>query len=251
MNSISRRNGSFTSRHLALCALLALAVGCQQAGDGGVAGSSSEALTQDHVVPTGQGCTNTGKHDAHAGYSCTTCHQCAGTLSFDAAIAGPTAAFDPVTKNCSSVACHGVAAGTFTYAQWDWGCECMVEVSVPYGGGSGAAQPNWYATGGGSSCGACHGYPPKYNGVAYAWHSGKHGIGISNGNTCQLCHPNARGAYVYGGAPSYVSTSGGLISSCAPGTYCEAPGQITQPSMHGNGVVDVTPGWANKCFGCH
>jgi hypothetical protein len=175
----------------------------------------------------------------------------AGTLCFNPAVAGATAAFDATTKNCSNVACHTVPAGTFTYQMWDWGCECMVDNTVPYGGsGSGAGTPNWYAAPG-LGCNACHGYPPTYNGGAYAWHSGLHGLGISNGNTCQMCHPDATGAYVYGGPPSYVTTSGGLIASCAPGTFCSAPGAITNGSLHGNGVVDVSPSFRSACFGCH
>jgi hypothetical protein len=168
-------------------------------------------------------------------------------VSFDATIAGPSAAFDATTKNCSSVKCHSVSSGTFTYSSWDWGLDQPVDVTVPYGGSAGSGSANWYAAGS-SSCNACHGYPPTYNGTAYPWHSGSHGITVSNGNTCQLCHPDVTGAYVYS---AYLSSSGGMISSCPTGTYCAAPGTITVPASHGNGTVDVTPQWSNKCFGCH
>jgi hypothetical protein len=238
------------------CVVLAFLVlqGCQQGerGDAGATvGKASGALTQDAVVPTGGMCSPTGKHAEHGTQACATCHQCTGTLSFDASVAGANAAFDATTKTCSNVACHAVPAGTYTYNAYDWGLEEMYQVSVPYGGSEGGSGANWYAAPGATGCSACHGYPPKYNGTAYAWHSGMHAGSIGNGNTCQLCHPDASGAYVYGGPPSYASTSGGMISTCAPYTYCSAPGTITNGSLHGNGVVDVTPQFTSSCFGCH
>lgn len=236
---------SVSVRHLA-SALAALAlVGCQQ----GAASAAASGLTSDHVVPTGQACTPTGKHLEHGSFACATCHQAAGAMCFDAAVAGSAATFDAVTKSCSSIACHGTAAGTFTYSAWDWGADQAVNVTVPYGG-SGGAQASWYAAAGGG-CTACHGYPPTYNGVAYPWHSGAHGGGIPDGNACQLCHPDATGAYVFGGPPSYASTSGGLIASCPAGAYCAAPGTITDPSLHRNGVLNVSPRWGSACIGCH
>lgn len=249
MDASSRRARSTAWGPAGVAVAALLAFGCEQGEVGGSAVSGERgALTVDHVVATGQVCAPTGKHGKHQAIQCATCHQCAGTVSFDAAVAGPGATFDATTKNCSSIACHGVAAGTFTYSTWDYGLDQLVNVSVPYGGSAGTGQPNWYAASTGGGCDACHGYPPKYNGVAYWWHSGQHGTTISNGNTCQLCHPDATGAYVY--AP-YTSSTGGLITSCAPGTYCAAPGTITVPSRHGNGVVDVTPGWNSRCSGCH
>jgi predicted CxxxxCH...CXXCH cytochrome family protein len=228
-----------------------LVFGC--GGEGTLGETSAEGgLTADHVIPTGQACVPTGKHLEHRGFACATCHMCAGTVSFDGAVAGATAAFDANTKTCSSVACHGVPAGTFTYYTYDWGSETTVAVTVPYGGPAGGSQssPNWYATAG-LGCNACHGYPPTYNGVPYVWHSGMHGYGISNGNTCQLCHPDATGAYVSGGPPSYASTSGGMIASCAPGTTCSAPGSITNASLHRNGTLNVSPNFGSACIGCH
>jgi hypothetical protein len=245
-------------RDLAFVSVLLLLVGCEAASQRGavipaaggpVASFDAAALTADRVVPTGQSCSPTGKHFEHRSYACAACHQCAGAVCFDAAVAGPTAAFDATTKNCSNVACHGAVAGTFTYQVWDWGIEDFVQVTVPYGDAGGSAV-NWYAPPG-QGCNGCHGYPPKYNGVAYPWHTGTHGQNIPNGNNCKLCHPDAAGAYVYGGPPSFVSTSGGLITSCPPGTYCSAPGAITNPSLHRNGRLDVTPAWTSSCFGCH
>jgi hypothetical protein len=229
-----------------------LVFGCNERGTVAGRGVSAEApITADHVIPTGQACLPGGKHPEHGSFACATCHQCAGTVSFDANLAGSTASFDATTKNCSNVACHTVPAGTFTYYVYDWGAEETVAVTVPYGGAAGGAPvPYWYAAPG-MGCAACHGYPPKYNGVAYTWHSGAHGFGIANGNTCQLCHPDASGAYVYGGPPSYAGTSGGLIASCPPGTYCSAPGTITNASLHRNGVLNVSPTFTSACFGCH
>jgi hypothetical protein len=216
----------------------------------GVEGAGSAALTSDHVVSTGQACTPTGKHFEHRAYACTTCHMCAGTLSFDPAVAGSAATFDAVAKSCSSVACHGVPAGTFTYTVWDYSLDAPVDVTVPYGGSASSTPANWYATGA-ANCSVCHGYPPTYQGSAYTWHSGQHGLGIPNGNTCQLCHPDATGAYIYGGPPDYSTTSGGLITSCPSGTFCSAPGAITNPTLHANGTLNVTPAWASWCYNCH
>jgi hypothetical protein len=238
---------------IACAALLFQACGPQTSVDEEAAAAAPPAaITADRVIPTGQACTPTGKHQEHRNYACAACHMCAGTVSFDPAIAGPTAAFDATTKNCSSIGCHAVPAGTFTYSYWDWGSDSLAWNTVPYGGTAGGGTANWYAAAGGAgSCDACHGYAPTYNGVAYTWHSGAHGLGVFNGNACQLCHPDAQGAYVWGGPPSYVNTSAGLITSCAPGAYCAAPGTITNASLHGNGVVDVNPGWRSTCNGCH
>lgn len=247
-----RRSWNRCGAVLPVAVAFVLLQGCEQ-GSGGAAATiagSSAALTQDAVVPTGTTCAPTGKHAEHGGFTCATCHQCAGTLSFDPTIAGPSAAFDATTKNCSNVACHAVAAGTFTYYTYDWDTDQTVATTVPYGGAQGAATANWYAPPG-TTCNACHGYPPKYNGVAYVWHSGAHGLGTANGNNCSLCHPDASGAYVYGGPPSYVGTSGGLISSCDPNTYCSAPGSITNRSLHGNGSLDVSTRFVSACIGCH
>lgn len=247
MTGATRGALKFTVRHAWIAAAALAVAGCQQATE--VQGSADDAALTV-VVPTGQSCSPTGKHYSHRSLACATCHQCAGTLSFDAARAGPSAAFDATTKNCSNIQCHGVTSGTFTYATWDWGADELVYVSVPYGGSSGSGAPNWYSAGGGSGCNACHGYPPTYNGAAYAWHSGSHGYGLTNGNACQLCHPGVSGAYVWGGPPSFASTSAGLVGSCAPGTYCSAPGVITG-TTHGNGTLDVTPAWDSRCIGCH
>lgn len=223
--------------------------GCEQAPDSGeqLLAGTSRALTQDHVVATGQACVPTGKHSVHGRFVCTTCHQCAGTVSFDPVAAGAGAAFDASTKGCSNVACHSVPAGTYTY----YPPGAVDPVAVPYGGQSGPGA-NWYAAQGAASCTVCHGFPPTYNGVAYTWHSGLHAATTTvGGNTCQLCHPDATGAYVFGGPPSYAGSSGGLILSCPPGTYCAAGGTITQPTAHGNGVLNVAPAWKTSCFNCH
>jgi predicted CxxxxCH...CXXCH cytochrome family protein len=235
--------------------LLFTACGPQERPGEEVAASAPEALTADHVLATGAACVPTGAHAKHGLVtSCTTCHACAGTLQFaspgPAVGAGqPAPTFDATAKTCSNVACHAVTSGTYTYSVWDWGADDLVWVSVPYGGAGGGGPVNWYAAPGTGGCSACHGYPPAYNGTRYAWHSGMHGINISNGNACQLCHPDATGAFVYG--PTYVPTSAGLITSCPSGTYCSAPGTIINASMHGNGVMDVSAAFRSACLGCH
>jgi hypothetical protein len=245
MEAISR-----ISRYARIAGVAAVVfvTGCEQ--QQGVASGGGAALTSDHVVPTGLACTPTGKHAEHGSIACSTCHQCAGTVAFDPAAAGSAAAFDATAKTCSNIACHTVPPGTFTYYVYNWGSDTYDPVTVPYGGEATGTQPYWYAPAG-LGCNACHGYPPKYNGVAYTWHSGSHAYGTTNGNTCQLCHPDVTGAYVSGGPPSYAATSGGQIASCPDGTYCAAPGAITNASLHRNGTLDVTPNFTSACFGCH
>lgn len=227
--------------------LVVIACGEPRAGVGDVA-STSAAVTQERVIPTGEACTPTGKHVEHGSFACATCHQCPGTVSFDPALAGANAAFDATTKSCSSVACHGFPAGTYTYYTWDWSIEDVVAVTIPYGGEAGSGAASWYSESG-ATCDGCHGYPTTYQGTVRAWHSGVHGSSFTQkGNACQLCHPHVSGAYVYA---SHVATSGGLISSCAPGTFCSAPGTILDPTLHRNGTVDVSPAFRSDCFNCH
>jgi predicted CxxxxCH...CXXCH cytochrome family protein len=131
---------------------------------------------------------------------------------------GPAPSWNRGTATCASTYCHGNYAGTYTYTAWDWGSDSPVEVSVSYAGSK--AAPGWLD--GPMTCGSCHGNPPAGTG---AWHSGFHGYDVTY-RECQTCHPDA--ASVNG-----VGTS------------------ITNPALHLNGIVEVTPKWSNKCFGCH
>jgi hypothetical protein len=119
---------------------------------------------------------------------------------------------------CASTYCHGNYEGIYTYWAWDWGSESLVEVQVPYAGKK--ATPQW--TAGAMTCGSCHGNPPVATG---AWHTPYHGYGVEY-RECQLCHPDATSVNGVGQA-------------------------ITNPALHINGTIDVSPRWANKCFGCH
>lgn len=239
---------------VALAAATTLLPGCNEL-DPGLAGGELGASQAAATAADGNACTPTGAHPAHGEFACATCHVCPGTVSFDpagaAVVNGASPVFDDVAKTCSNVGCHAVPAGTFSYQKWDWGIEDLVTYTVPYGGTAGGGTADWYAAPGTSGCTVCHGYAPTYNGRRYAWHTGQHGINVANTNTCQACHPDARGAFVYGGPPSYVGTSGGMITSCPPGTYCTAPGVITNASLHRNGIVEVTPQWTSRCMNCH
>jgi len=119
------------------------------------------------------------------------------------------------TATCASTYCHGNYQGTYTYFSYNWGSDSFDEITVSYVGAR--ATPTW--TDGPTTCGSCHGNPPRSTG---AWHSGAHG----GGNDCQLCHPDASG-------------SGGVGTT------------ITDPTRHVNGVVEVTPKWSSRCFYCH
>lgn len=189
------------------------------------------ALTQDEVLPTGAACSPTGAHGKHAVYDCKVCHVCGGVLAFDPqgpAVAPGMAlpAFDATAKTCSSVACHGMYSGTFSF--YFQGGDGEPELQTVTYQGNGGNTPPWYSTGAG--CAACHGNPPANNPGfgAYTWHSGAHGNQSRTGplNQCQLCHPDASG-------------SGGLGTT------------ITDPAQHANGSVNVAGRFTSACFGCH
>lgn len=211
----------------------ALLAACEQTGSPGSLAVSSEALTQDEVCLDGDpACTPTGAHAKHGGYACSVCHKVAGRLVFDrtgpAYAAGyPAPSFDATTKTCSNVGCHRVPAGTFSYYFPGGDGEPALN-TVTYGGGAPSPTPSWYATG--ASCTACHDDPPR-NGSSGSnvWHSGYHGGQGPTGarNQCQFCHPDA------------YSPSTGVGTT------------ITNPSMHGNGAVNVQATFTSTCFGCH
>ncbi len=224
--------------------------------DGALHSSASEALTAENECIDGDpACAPSGAHESHGAFACTVCHKVAGRLSFDSqgpayAAGRPIPRFDAVSKTCTNIACHGTVTGSYTYTAYD-GDETVWDVTVPHSSDGSSATPSWYATGSGG-CGGCHNYPPTAGGLRYAWHSGSHAQPThANTNTCQFCHPDATGAFAYG---TYKSTTGGQIPTCATGTFCSAPGSITNDSLHGNGVVDVQVNWSlvrSSCYPCH
>ena len=116
---------------------------------------------------------------------------------------------------CSTSWCHGAYSGTYTYFTDD-GSGTQVQVDFAYAGKP--ATPRWTQVDGTqAACGTCHGVPPSPSGY---WHSSSHGGSLT---ACDICHPGVRG---------------------------DAAG-FTDPSRHVNGVVDVTPAWAGRCFTCH
>ena len=220
---------------LRLAAALAAAVlfsSCGQQGnldESNLVSSQPQALTQDEACVDGDpACTPTGAHAKHGAFACTTCHKVAGRLSFDrngpAYGAGyPAPTFDATAKTCSNVACHTVPPGTFSY-YFPGGDGEPVLNTVSYGGGAPRPTPSWYATGA-VTCTACHDDPPRN----YTWHSGQHANQgpTSTYNQCQLCHPDA-------------SSPGNGIGDT-----------VTNPTLHGNGVVNVQARFTSYCFGCH
>ena len=191
--------------------------------------SKRAMLPASEVFPTGPPLpAPTGAHGKHAIFVCKTCHVVGGVFSFDPA--GPAVApspnplpsFQPSPDfTCSSVACHGMYAGTFSW--YFPGGDGEPELHTVNYAGSGGSAPSWYSTGLG--CTACHGNPPP-NG---AWHSGNHGGQGPTGarNQCQLCHPDAS------------SPNNGIGNT------------ITNPALHGNGTVNVQARFTSACFGCH
>lgn len=127
--------------------------------------------------------------------------------------AGSAASYDPAV-GCSATWCHGNYSGVYSYIVWPEGQEEPTTYDVPYSGSH--ATPRW--TDGPMTCGSCHGNPPP----GY-WHSPFHG-NLGQHRECQTCHADA-------------------ISVNRVGT-------ITDPALHVNGTVDVTPRWGSGC-GCH
>jgi hypothetical protein len=126
--------------------------------------------------------------------------------------------WDRASGTCAATYCHGNYSGTYVYGIWDWGADELVTVYYPYAGKK--ATPGW--ADGPVTCASCHGNPPSGGNT---WHSGLHGYDASY-RECQLCHPDA--------------TSVGGIGTA-----------ISNPAQHVNGIVEVTPRWSNRCFGCH
>jgi hypothetical protein len=206
-------------------------------------------LTQDSCVP-GPGCEPTGAHAKHTS-TCSVCHKSAGRLAFDPTgpaypASGLIPSFSATTKTCSNVACHGVAAGTFSYyfpgnEMDEEGYPIPELKTVHYGGTMAAGTPSWYSTG--ASCSACHGNPPA-NGSdgSNVWHSGQHACNVTVGptpaNACALCHND----------PANVNSPIALSSSAGDCAYIGTTIQI--PALHGNGV-NVNARFRSQCFGCH
>ncbi|GEJ57085.1 CxxxxCH/CxxCH domain c-type cytochrome [Anaeromyxobacter diazotrophicus] len=126
---------------------------------------------------------------------------------------GANPSWNRATATCASTYCHGGYSGTYTYTAWDYSVDQPVQVTTSYSGGNGL--PLW--TDGPMTCTSCHGNPPNKNGY---WH-----VGHPGGSQCELCHPDAS------------SGSAGSV--------------ITNPALHVNGTVEVTPTWKSTCFGCH
>lgn len=225
------RRSPLSSLAAALAAVVLVAVACERAP--GPAEQRGAALTSDEVLPTGGVCTPSGAHGKHAFTGCTTCHACGGVVQFDPAgpatiAGGPLPAFDAVAKTCSSVACHGVPAGTFSYSFPDANGDPTLQ-TVAYGSGAPRPTPSWYTTGV-ATCTACHDDPPRDGSTgSNVWHSGYHGGQGPSGarNQCQLCHPDA------------YSPGDGVGTT------------ITDASLHRNGRVDVQATFTSACFGCH
>jgi predicted CxxxxCH...CXXCH cytochrome family protein len=134
---------------------------------------------------------------------------------------GPAPSWSRTGAGCASTYCHGNYAGTYQYYTYDYGSDSLILNTVSYSGGK--ATPGWLDAP--MTCGSCHGNPPKGTGV---WHSGAHGYRNTgfDYNACQLCHPDASGANGVGQS-------------------------ITNPALHVNGTVEVTPKFTSRCLGCH
>ena len=138
----------------------------------------------------------------------------AGTGSLPASLGS----YAPAMGTCATY-CHGLYSGTYTWESYDWGSDSYVTNTFQFQGSG--ATPAW--SDGPMACASCHGNPPR-GGNAW-WHAVSHGNIVAY-RECQLCHPDA--------------------------TSINGVGQaINNPVLHVNGVVEVTPKWSTRCFGCH
>ena len=199
--------------------------------------TSAYAAVLDPLATNGSGTAGKhGKHVSSYAMACGKCHwnypsresHASGVLDtadpsvvivwFDAVNTAGTWTKDagPGTGVCSSLACHGLYSGTFTF---DFAGDGNI-TTVTYTG-AGVTEPSWYNAGLG--CSACHGNPPP----AYpAWHGSHANNSFAGANDCQLCHPDATGS-------SGVGTA------------------ITNTLLHVNGTPNVSPQWRTMCFNCH
>jgi predicted CxxxxCH...CXXCH cytochrome family protein len=179
-------------------------------------------------------------HVPHNSYTCDDCHRTVNMVVYFFDLPSSRAYIKPTptnpnppmpvyngnmfdatkTKTCSNIACHGIAAGTFSY--YFQGGDGEPELNTITYDGSVAVTPPWNSSS--AACTACHGNPPNSN----AWHSGYHGGQGPTGayNQCQFCHPDA------------TSTNGHGTS-------------ITKPLLHNDGVINVQVTYKSTCFGCH
>ena len=165
-------------------------------------------------------------------YDCTACHEkpaqvfAPGHLDGTTKVTGYTgtdpglqSVKDPgwnrASATCATSWCHGSYGGTYTYFADD-GSGTQVQVDFAYAG-----KP---ATPGGRRWTGPR--PPAAPATGPRRRRAGTGTAARTGDpltACDICHPGVRG---------------------------DAAG-FTDPSRHVNGVVDVTPAWASRCFTCH
>jgi len=181
------------------------------------AGSGGETLTTQLAV---------GAHQAHltdgglaSAVACTECHVVPTSTSHPDGSAqvqfGPRATQGGATPAWD----HGTATCSSTYCHGNYSgtfTYTMFEEVRTWTYSGNDATPTWTA---GAACGSCHGAPP-----AGTWHSEFHGHNAAQ-RTCETCHPDAAGQ------------AGSAL--------------ITNPALHVNGVVEVTPRFVSDCFNCH
>jgi hypothetical protein len=171
-----------------------------------------------------------GAHTAHVATTkmtpldCTACHvKPADAFSTGHVDGAAAVTFGALATSGGANAAWDPASGTCssTYCHGNYSGTYTYEV-YDWGSGTNVTQfapyagsraaPSW--TDAAVTCSSCHGNPP----VGGAWH-GNHG----GGTNCNLCHPDA--------------DAGGTA--------------ITNPSLHVNGIIEVTPTYKSTCFRCH
>ena len=243
--------------------------GGQQAG---ALATGTQIVTRPVQTPFFQSYSSgagTGVHVSHNSVPCKTCHLTGGAVQFDPTsqaiisgtlrtdstgkvivnpdgtvaknnvlIASQLPSYNPNDGTCANIACHWVKPGVYNY----YNDADQQNEQASYGTALPRTSPDWYSIPGSALCSACHGYPPYDAPNQYVWHSGWHGgVNVGNGtdvigfNYCQTCHPDV------------MSTvkNGVLITTINPVSK--------NGSLHGNGVVDVSPNWGLGvwCGYCH
>lgn len=219
------------------------------------------SAAQMTAAQAGAHASHTQDNGARAKLSCAECHApvCAPAGTKNVAfgqLSGPAASYDPSTRTCSNVYCHGSAAPapTWTYVYTPQAPPAATECAMCHG------YPPASHDAGSTACNGCHAASVKSDGTIDIA-AGKHIDGAldvsggTGGSGCASCHgfPPATGAHVaHFGLPGVTAGSyvdAGTLQDRYPGaTPIEAPGvyafgcatcHTVDSSKHRNGIVEV------------
>jgi predicted CxxxxCH...CXXCH cytochrome family protein len=176
-------------------------------------------------------------HPKHS-YSCSVCHNGAGSgtikhingvadVLFDTTQAGASASFNTSAKTCSNITCHG-----------------------------GNTTPAWGAVGSSSNCSICHGGPPTGpDGSTFPNAKKAHPNHMKYGFSCSVCHKGAgegTALHVNGTVDVALDTASPLAGADA--TFNKSLVQCSNTYCHGltltGGGTNKNPTWTTSGIGC-